>query len=333
MILADDPVVAYEGDLPGLSATKPGRGQKVNPNSPAVRRYVEHLNGQRAGASARAGIDSSHIVSTYDFALVGFSALLTPAEAERLTNQKGVVSVQRDELHQLHTDTSGDFLGLTDPGGAYATGYTGEGVVVGVIDTGIWPEHPSFADDGSYSNPGLSIPCEFGDTAHNPQDVPFTCNNKLVGARDMRTLYNSLIGPELYNSARDPDGHGSHTAGTAAGNADVAAEIFGIDRGLITGIAYRAHVVAYKGCGDQGCFGGDLADAIDQAVADGVDVINYSIGSDTPGLTGADAIAFLFAADAGVFVVDLRRKRRAWRRNHRQPGGCAMAHGGGSQPP
>ena len=53
----------------------------------------------------------------------------------------------------------------------------------------------------------------------------------------MRTLYNSLIGPELYNSARDPDGHGSHTAGTATGNADVAAEIFGIDRGLITGIA------------------------------------------------------------------------------------------------
>ena len=94
VILADDPVVAYEGDLPGLSATKPGRGQKVNPNSPAVRRYVEHLDGQRAGASARAGIDSSHIVSTYDFALVGFSALLTPAEAERLTNQKGVVSVQ-----------------------------------------------------------------------------------------------------------------------------------------------------------------------------------------------------------------------------------------------
>ena len=302
VILADDPVVAYEGDVPGLAATKPGRGQKVNPNSPAVQRYVEHLNGQRAGASAKAGIDSSQIVSTYDFALVGFSALLTPAEAERLSNQKGVVSVQRDELRQLHTDTSGDFLGLTDPGGAYATGYTGEGVVVGVIDTGIWPEHPSFADDGSYSDPGLSIPCEFGDVAHNPEDVPFTCNNKLVGARDMRTMYNSLIGPELYNSARDADGHGSHTAGTAAGNADVAAEIFDIDRGLITGIAHRAHVVAYKGCGELGCFTSDLADAIDQAVADGVDVINYSIGSDTPGLTGADDIAFLFAADAGVFV-------------------------------
>ncbi|MEX0865263.1 MAG: S8 family peptidase [Acidimicrobiia bacterium] len=302
VILADDPVVAYEGDLAGLPATKPGRGEKVNPNSPAVRQYQEHLDEQRANARAKAGIDSSRIVVTYDFALAGFAALLTSAEAERLANQKGVISVTRDELQQLHTDTSGDFLGLTDSGGAYDTGYTGEGVVVGVIDTGIWPEHPSFADDGSYSDPGLSIPCEFGDTGHNPDDLAFTCNNKLIGARDMRTLYNSLIGPELYDSARDADGHGSHTASTAAGNAGVQAEIFGIDRGLITGIAHRAHVVAYKGCGDLGCFGGDLADAIDQAVADGVDVINYSIGSDTPDLTGPDDIAFLFAADAGVFV-------------------------------
>ncbi|HJU52144.1 MAG TPA: S8 family peptidase [Acidimicrobiia bacterium] len=302
VILADDPVVAYEGDVPGLAATKPGRGQKVNPNAPAVQRYREHLDERRADAGAKAGIDPSRVMATYDFALVGFSALLTPAEAERLSTVKGVVSVQRDELQQLHTDTSGDFLGLTDGGGAYASGITGEGVVVGVIDTGIWPEHPSFGDDGSYSDPGLDIPCEFGDSAHNPEDVSFTCNNKLLGARDMRTLYNSLIGPELYNSARDPDGHGTHTASTAAGNADVAAEIFDIDRGLITGIAHRAHVVAYKACGDQGCFGGDLADAIDQAVADGVDVINYSIGSNVPDLGGADDIAFLFAADAGVFV-------------------------------
>src|SRR5688572_12838509 len=216
VILADDPVVAYEGDVPGLAATKPGRGEKVRPNSPAVLRYREHLDQRRAEASAKAGVDSSRIVNRFDFALVGFSALLTPAEAERLALQKGVISVQPDELRELHTDTSGDFLGLTDGGGAYATGYTGEGVVVGVIDTGIWPEHPSFADDGSYSDPGLEIPCEFGDSSHNPDDVAFTCNNKLVGARDMRTLYNSVIGPELYNSARDPDGHGSHTAGTAA---------------------------------------------------------------------------------------------------------------------
>jgi subtilisin family serine protease len=296
------PVVAYEGGVPGLPATKPDPGEKINPSSPAVRNYRRHLESERQEIRAAAGVEASQVVNTYDFALAGFSALLTEGEAERLSLQKGVLSVVPDELRQLHTDTSGDFLGLTDPGGAYDSGITGEGVIVGVIDTGIWPEHPSFADDGSYSDPGLSIPCEFGNTAHNPDDVPFDCNNKLLGARDMRTLYNSIIGPELYDSARDFDGHGSHTASTAAGNAGVSAEIFGIDRGTITGIAHHAHVIAYKGCGDLGCFVGDLVDAIDQAVVDGVDVINYSIGSDTPSLVSPDGIAFLFAAAGGVHV-------------------------------
>lgn len=304
VIMADDPVVAYEGDIAGLPATKPGKDKKVNPNSAAVKKYRDHLSNQRGNARASAGVDASQVVNTYDFALAGFSALMTAEEAERMRMQKGVIAVIRDELRQLHTDRSPDFLGLTDAGGAYDSDYTGEGVVVGIIDTGIWPEHPSFADDGTLPEPELlqNVPCEFGNTAHNPDDLPFECQNKLIGARDMRSLYNALIGPELYDSARDDDGHGSHTAGTAAGNAGVEAEIFGIDRGTISGLAPRAGIIAYKGCGELGCFVGDLADAIDQAVADGVDVINYSIGSTTPGLTGADDIAFLFAANAGVFV-------------------------------
>ena len=302
VVMDDDPVVTYDGGLPGLAPTEPAEGEKVDTDSSAVEEYQEHLQQQREETQDAAGIDEAQVLNTYDFVLVGFSAALTPEEAERLRVQKGVISVTRDELRQLHTDTSGDFLDLTGRGGAYDNGLNGEGVVVGIIDTGIWPEHPSFADDGSYDSPGIDVPCELGDTAHNPEDLEFDCNNKLLGARDMRTLYNALIGPELYNSARDADGHGSHTAGTAAGNEDVRAEIFGIRRGRISGIAPRAHIIAYKGCGDQGCFGGDLADAIDQAVADGVDVINYSIGSNSPGLTGPDDIAFLLAADAGVHV-------------------------------
>ena len=132
--------------------------------------------------------------------------------------------------------------------------------------------------------------------------LAFTCNNKLIGARDMRVLYEQFIGSETYATARDYDGHGTHTASTATGNPDVEASIFGREFGEVSGIAPDAHVVAYSACGNLGCFGGDLALAIDTAVADGVDVINYSIGSDTPGLIGADDIAFLFAADVGVFV-------------------------------
>ena len=154
-------------------------------------------------------------------------------------------------------------------------------------------------------DPARTVPstgCDFGDTGYNPDDVAVTCNNKLIGAGDMRVLYEQFIGSETYATARDYDGttptppapppatpmsrHRS-SAGTSARSPASPRD---------------AQVVAYSACGNLGCFGGDLALAIDTAAADGVDVINYSIGSDTPGLIGADDIAFLFAADVGVFV-------------------------------
>ena len=289
-----------------------------DPESAVVEEYTAELEAEKGAALAGAGIDRSALVASFSYAANGFSAALTPAEAESLAGQKGVLSVQRDELHQLHTSESPEFLGLDDRRGAWDSGFTGAGVVVGVIDTGIWPEHPSFAARPDLGAPPITIDdvdldpdpavelfslgCDFGNTTYNPNDAPFTCNNKLIGARDMRFLYEEFIGSETYATARDYDGHGSHTASTAIGNPDVEASIFGRDFGEVSGIAPDAHVVAYSACGDQGCFGGDLALAIDTAVADGVDVINYSIGSDTPGLIGADDIAFLFAADFGVFV-------------------------------
>jgi subtilisin family serine protease len=251
--------------------------------------------------SLGAGVQKIH---DYTVALNGFSALLSPEEAATLAAKKNVLLVLPDELHQIQTDSSPAFLGLTAPGGAYESGVTGEGVVVGVIDTGIWPEHPSFADDGSYPAPPTGpLPCEFGNTAHNPNDAAFTCNDKLIGADQVLDTYRALIGadPDEFDSARDDDGHGSHTASTAAGNSGVEASILGRDIATIAGIAPRAHVVAYKALGNLGGFGSDLAEAIDQAVEDGVDVINYSIGGGAS-LTGPDDIAFLFAADAGVYV-------------------------------
>ena len=260
-------------------------------------------------ALEESGSDADNRVQSFTNALNGFSAVLSHDEATALATNKNVRRVMPDEMRQLETDSSPGYLGLTGRNGTWASGATGEGVVVGVIDSGIWPEHPSFADDGSYAAPPVTLDdsvrssCEFGNTTHNPADVAFTCNNKLVGARQMLDTYRALIGAEPFefDSARDENGHGTHTASTSAGNAGVEAEMYGIELGEVSGVAPRAHVIAYKGLGTLGGFGSDLAAAIDQAVADGVDVINYSVGGG-PSLTGADDIAYLFAADAGVFV-------------------------------
>lgn len=305
VVMANDPVIAYQGDVAGYPATKPGKGEKINPNSAPVRKYEQFLEKSHNKTLKAAGVATSAKINEYTFALNGYSAILTEAEVKAIKAQPGVVIVLEDQMRYKQTDSAPDFLGLTVDDGAYDKGYDGEGVVVGVIDTGIWPEHPSFADDGSYAPlPGYAgVPCEFGNTAHNPNDAPFTCNNKLLGARQMLDTYRALIGAEAYeyDSARDDGGHGTHTTSTAAGNAGVEASIYGIPRGTISGIAPRARVIMYKGLGYLGGFTSDLAAAVDQAVADGVDVINYSIGGGASG-PGADEIAFLFADNAGVFV-------------------------------
>lgn len=301
VIMAAEPVLGYDGGVKGIPATKPAEGKKINPKANNVKKYRAHLEKAQRQVLDTAGITEAPRTQL-TVAVNAIAVDLTEAEAQRISLAKGVASVQEDVLKQKQTDVSPDFLGLDGKKEAWATGYTGKGVVVGVIDSGIWPEHPSFADPGGLPKHDVpDVPCEFGNTAHEPMDAPFECTNKLIGARDMRITYNAQIGAELYDSARDADGHGTHTASTAAGNRNVDAEIFGIDRGTVSGIAPEAGVIAYKGLGDLGGYSSDLAASIDQAVLDGVDVINYSIGSGTPAL-GPDDVAFLFAADAGVYV-------------------------------
>ncbi len=318
-IMRLDPVIEFtgavgaagaDGALAQFNATKPAPGAKLNAQSTDVQRYAAYLASTHDAALQAIGADPTAKLHDYVYGFNGFAAQLTQAQALKLAKQSDVVMVLKDQMRYAQTDSSPAFLGLTASGAAWAKGYTGEGVIVGVIDSGIWPEHPSFADDGTY--PELPVvledtpenpACNFGNIVHNPYDAPFTCNNKLIGARQMLNTYRTLIGadPDEYNSARDDDGHGTHTASTAAGNANVKAFLYGKPRGTISGIAPRARIIAYKGLGNQGGFGSDLAAAIDQAVADGVDVINYSVGGGAS-LTGPDDIAYLFAADAGVFV-------------------------------
>lgn len=291
VVMEADPLIVTEG--------------RDNLNTRSARNRGQALARGHQKALDEAGVGST-IINDYVNALNGFSAVMSHDEAQKVAGTDGVAMVVPDEMRYIDTESSPTFLGLDGPAGAWSTGATGEGVVVGVIDSGIWPEHPSFADDGSYRAPtGVAddIACEFGNSDHHPADVAFECNNKLVGARQMLETYRALIGAKdfEFDSARDDNGHGTHTAATAAGNADVEATVLDIPRGTISGVAPRAKIIAYKGLGDLGGFGSDLAAAIDQAVADGVDVINYSVGGGAS-LTGPDDIAYLFAARAGVFV-------------------------------
>ena len=304
VIMAQDPVIAYDGDVDGYEATEPDEGDKINTNSAHVKKYVKFLEKKHDKAAKGAAVKESEVVYDYFYSLNAFAAPMTEVQVAEMHKQPGVVLVLDDVMRYPDTDSAPDFLGLTDPAGPWAKGYDGEDVVIGVIDTGIWPEHPSFADDGSYGpSPVGPIPCEFGNTDHNSNDAPFTCNNKLLGARQMLNTYRTYLGAASYeyDSARDDNGHGTHTASTAGGNAGVEASMYSIPLGTISGIAPRARIIAYKGLGYLGGYTSDLAAAIDRAVADGVDVINYSIGGGAAG-PGADEIAFLFATNAGVHV-------------------------------
>lgn len=322
--MSEMPVVAYEGGIQGLKPTAPRKGQKINPLGADVVKYVGYLNGKHLGALKTVGAEAKKIYD-YVYTFNGFAANLTEAEAAALRRAPGVLAVNKDQLMKLDTATTPYFLGLADASGnptglwqeLMSKGGPGEGVVVGIVDSGIWPENPSFSDrtaENPNGKPGKlgfkQIPGWNGKCTPGEQFPASKCNQKLIAAQyyysgwgnaaEVKTLF-----PEEYISARDADGHGSHTASTAAGNWGVQPDLAGVTIGKISGMAPRARIAAYKVCWGSdagGCFGSDSVAAIDQAVADGVDVINFSISGTSTNFMDAVEIAFLFAARAGVFV-------------------------------
>ncbi|MCM2680622.1 S8 family serine peptidase [Echinimonas agarilytica] len=283
---------------------------RYNARDSEVQQYTAKLEQLHQTLAQKVGV--SEITYSYTHTFNGFSATLTSSQVDALKANPDVLGVWEDQLQQVTTANTPTFLGLDSPSGQHTLDLKGEDVVVGIVDTGIWPENPSFADDGSYSDPtdfGWAGSCDAG------EDEAFVCNHKLIGAQFFSGAFEATypLIPQEFRSPRDADGHGSHTAGTAAGNENVPAVLFGTDVGSVTGIAPRARVAVYKACWNSdyetesgqkqsGCFYGDTMAAIDQAVEDGVDVINYSIGGSLTDLTVPSTAAMLMAERAGVFV-------------------------------
>ena len=310
--LADAPAAGYTGGVAGYARTKPATGAKIDAKSPAVARYRGYLKSRQDRVLRTA--PSADAIHNYSVTFNGFAAQMTAGDAAKLARTAGVKAVIKDEKRKLDTTRTPEFLGLTKPNGIWnqlggpAAG-AGQGVVVGVVDSGLWPESPSVAP--------LVRPKavrQFSGTCQTGEDWDRSdCSNKVVGARyytagavaglgDIKAVF-----PYEHLSARDADGHGTHTATTAAGNYGVPVTIAGQDFGKASGMAPNARIAAYKVCWgrsepEAGCFTSDSVQAIEDATTDGVDVINFSISGSSTSSVDAVEIAFFGAAEAGVFV-------------------------------
>ncbi|XP_058106319.1 cucumisin-like [Magnolia sinica] len=216
------------------------------------------------GSSAAA---KESLVYSYGRSFNGFAARLSPEEVKRFSEIDQVVSVLPDTLFKLHTTRSWDFMGFTQNQAYHSPNESN--VIIGVIDTGVWPESKSFSDEG-LSPP----PAKWKGICQNENN--FTCNNKLIGAR-YYNAYDAYL-PEDFKSPRDAEGHGTHTASTTAGREVTGASFYGLAEGVARGAVPNARIAIYKVCWLSVCAASDILAAFDDAIADGVDVLSLSIG-------------------------------------------------------
>jgi subtilisin family serine protease len=334
---------ALKSRPPSAAASAPddsGSFPRFEKDSAAIQAYTSRLEEEQQQALSQAG-GGTQLIYSYKYSLNGFAARMSIAQAQKLQGLPNVLNVWEDEVRPLATNHSAIFLDLfdIDNGLRSKQALDGEDVVIGFIDSGIAPEHPALQDTRKANRPsrcGSSWAAttilgkwlcrrydklddvlnytaleDWGGECEIGEEFDETlCNNKLIAARWFIDGAESSgpIDSKEFRSPRDADGHGTHTATTAAGNRS-SASIFGTLIGDVEGMAPRARVAVYKACWLRpeqtraSCNTSDLANAIDTAVADGVDIINYSVGSSMREVTAPDDIALLAATKAGVVAV------------------------------
>ncbi|XP_059662111.1 subtilisin-like protease SBT3.5 isoform X2 [Cornus florida] len=288
-------------------------GEKQH-EDPAIIRKSHHKTLSALLGSKEAA--RSSILYSYKHGFSGFAARLTKSQSEEIADFPGVVQVFPNRIHKLHTTRSWDFLGLGhhSPKKKLTKSNEGEGTIIGVIDSGVWPESESFKDEDMGP-----IPSYWKGICQNGERFNYTnCNNKLIGARwFIKGLINQLkmpinkIGSIEFLSPRDGMGHGTHTASTAAGRFVDKASYRGLAAGTARGGAPLAHLAIYKACWDieyVGCTDADILKAFDEAIHDGVDILSMSLGHAIPLFSYVDqrdsmAIGSFHAITKGITVV------------------------------
>jgi subtilisin family serine protease len=353
--LNDMALATYDGSIADLAATNPKIAKKdlytklakskmsseqvrdalrLDTKSKDAIRYANFLETKQQDfltqASSKIG-KKAEVVYRYKNALNGMALRLTQAQAAKLSRLSSVAFVERERMEQMDTDTGPIHIGATTvwEGEGPSAINMGEGVIIGVIDSGINSDHASFADVGGdgydHINPwGAGV--YVGDCAG---DFASMCNDKLIGVRSYSVITDIYDDTTVFGdmppakNGEDYDGHGSHTASTAGGNILKNVSLVTPDTGRaesdgivnesisfdqISGVAPHANIVAYQICrpggqGDtySGCPSAVIIAALDDAVADGVDVLNFSISGGGNPWTSSTELGFLAAQDAGIF--------------------------------
>ncbi|PIN21325.1 Cucumisin [Handroanthus impetiginosus] len=303
VLLEGEPVAFYQEAV----LDKDGKGPF--PNSEAYGKHLVDFHDQFLESTLDAG--SYHKLYSFKHIVNGFAVHTTHAQAEKVKGAPGLKLVEKDRGAKLMTSYTPEFLGLpavwTKEGGDRNAG---EGIVIGFVDSGINPVHPSFAYDPM--NPFMTSNTSYfsGGCEWGPLFPETSCNGKIISARFFVSGARAAaaLDPSVdILSPYDAVGHGSHVAAIAAGNFGVPVVVDGFFYGRASGMAPRARIAMYKAIYPTVGTLADVLAAIDQAVLDGVDILTLSVGPDAPPedtvtLLSAFEIFTLSAHKAGVFV-------------------------------